>query len=115
MAWRRSRFLCTTPASLRAVKACARVHTLQHRAPVLLEKQSRLASDGVERPRAEDAESKVTKDKLQQVLRDFELNDDVDKVILSRVFLMSDSSALSLPSPLTQPTRYALCVELARS
>lgn len=28
----------------------------------------------------ENAESKVTKDKLQQVLRDFELNDDVDKV-----------------------------------
>lgn len=29
----------------------------------------------------ENAESKVTKDKLQQVLRDFELNDDVDKVL----------------------------------
>ena len=34
---------------------------------------------------ADDAESKVTKDKLQQVLRDFELNDDVDKVVLMRI------------------------------
>lgn len=52
------------------------------------------------RLKTEDAESKVTKDKLQQVLRDFELNDDVDQVgfsLLLDSWLFSLSPLLPLP------------------